>query len=85
MTIRVQTRALPPGYYAPMIDVTSRFGIGQKTLSLVLDFEKTITTGADPALLASAFALDQNYPNPFNPATVIEYTVGGVRNSGLGD
>ncbi len=31
-----------------------------------------------------AFVLLQNYPNPFNPLTKIEYTVGGIRDWGLG-
>ncbi len=41
------------------------------------------TTGVTETVPAT-FALQQNYPNPFNPSTLIEYTVGGVRDQGLG-
>jgi len=31
------------------------------------------------ANMPALFCLEQNYPNPLNAATVIKYTVGGVR------
>jgi mannose/cellobiose epimerase-like protein (N-acyl-D-glucosamine 2-epimerase family) len=39
---------------------------------------------AENSALPGGFALQQNYPNPFNPVTRIQYTVAGVRGSGLG-
>jgi len=48
--------------------------------SLVFD-----ATGVEesPRALPGEFSLSQNYPNPFNPLTIIKYTVGGTRVSGL--
>ncbi len=36
------------------------------------------------AAIPHSYALFQNYPNLFNPLTIIKYTVGGNRGSGLG-
>jgi len=54
-----------------------------------------LSTGADPGSVVdvkeqlgnnspASFVLSQNYPNPFNPTTVINYTIGGVRDQGSG-
>ncbi len=43
-----------------------------------------VSSVVGPDGIANKFALEQNYPNPFNPATVINYTVGGVGGQGSG-
>jgi aminopeptidase N len=42
------------------------------------------TDVAEVPAVPMKYELGQNYPNPFNPLTVIEYTVGGTRDWGLG-
>ena len=75
VTISIQVRMLSPGYYNPTVFVHSRFGVGQKTLSTMLDFEKIATDAKEAPGLPREFALDQNYPNPFNPSTTIRYAL----------
>jgi hypothetical protein len=43
----------------------------------ILRYSST-AVGEPSAGIPDQFQLGQNYPNPFNPATVIEYTVGGI-------
>ncbi len=69
------------------------FGVDSVLLQLV-DEEGTVfathtikdvqTNVSEVAEVPTEFALYQNYPNPFNPLTVIKYTIGGVRDQGLG-
>ena len=69
----IRPRLLPPGYYVATVFVRSRFGVGQTTLSTVMDFEKVATGVAETGDRPNEFALEQNYPNPFNPDTRIRY------------
>ena len=46
-----------------------------------------VVTGLDGTRkepVPDGFVLEQNYPNPFNPATMIKYTIGGIRGQSSG-
>jgi hypothetical protein len=54
-------------------------------LAAILLFDGMVAASVPSAAqVPLATKLEQNYPNPFNPSTVIKYTVGGTRDSGLG-
>ena len=58
---------------ASSYSVTSNFTTGDQIVAV-----------DENAAKPGRFTLEQNYPNPFNPLTIIKYTVGGNRGSGLG-
>lgn len=73
--ITIRPRLLAPGYYAPAVRITSRFGMDPRVFSVVLDFERVLAVTEARSGLPAAFTLDQNSPNPFNPSTMITYAI----------
>ncbi len=68
-----------PGAYTYQCDVHAGSGMVGS-----FDVSPTGVNDQSNSLKPTVFRLDQNYPNPFNPSTMIMYTVGGTRGSGLG-